>query len=232
MPSDPPDLPVDRPYDGYEGPSAFADVGDGYPVELGPDQQDSAPGSPADDGDADTPPTPVNTRRLHPLPSPAPARDDDWDEFEPARTDWRKIIPLVVTLAAAIGIGVWLAIIPTGQQVTEPEEPSPYAQRTSPTRQPPPITAEPRPRPTLTSALPRRTASTKPHASPSPSAKTPERRASAEPTVTATKTVRTTTTPTRTRARTPRHGGPEEPPLSPNCLTWADCHDEPPQGNR
>lgn len=227
MPSDPPD----GPYDGYEGPAAFADLGDGYPVELGPDKFDADPPSPADDEDGDAPLTPVNARRLlHPLP-PAPASDDDWDEFEPARTDWRKLIPPTFTLAAAISLGTWLAIVPKGQQVTEPSEPPSYAQHTPQTFQPGPTD----PSTTRTPASQRRSTATKPSASPTPSTKKPSRRASSRPTTTVTKTVSTTATATATRTRTPRHEGPEEPPgtlFSPACLTWAECHDEPPRGNR
>ncbi len=235
MPSDPPNLPEGR-FDGDEGPAAFADVGAGYPVELGPDRRNPS----ADGGKPDAPLTPINTRRLH-HPPPAPATDDE-DEFEPARTDWRKLMPLTFTLVAAIGLGTWLALAPLGQHTTEPDEPFSYVQRTPPTRHPP-TTAQPSPSPTLsatrTSASPRRTASTKPRPSPTSSAKKPSRRpsdrpvrrASSRPAVTVTETARAA--PTRTaRTRAPRRGGPEEPPgtlLAPTCLTWAECHDGPPR---
>lgn len=221
MASDPPD----DPYDGYEGPAAFADVGDGYPVELRQDKRNS----PSERGDPDAPLTPINARRLHHLPPPAPVPDDEV-EFGPARTDWRKLMPLAFTLAAAIGLGIWLAIAPTGQQAPEPDEPPSYAQHTPPPRQLPETSAEPSPSPTRTSPSPRQPTSTKPRLSPTASTKQPIRRISKQPTVTVTKTVRTTPTPTRTR--TPKHRGLEEPPTSPTCLTWAECHDDPPQGIR
>ncbi|MGI5274154.1 hypothetical protein ACQEUU_33815 [Nonomuraea sp. CA-218870] len=244
MPSDAPDLP-DAPDDGYEGPAAFADIGDGYPIELGPDKPDS----PAHGGKPDAPLTPINARRLlHPLP-PAPASDHDWDEFGPARTDWRKLMPLAVTLAAAIGLGTWLALVPIRQLLTEPGEAASYAQHTPPSRRSPTI-AEPRPSPTRTSASPRATISASLRPSRASSATTsasssaekpsrrptsrPSKRATGTPTVTGIKTSRAA--PTRTvRTPAPRHGGPEEPPgtpFAPACLTWAECHDEPPPGNR
>ncbi len=68
---------------------------------------------------------------------------------------------------------------------------------------------------------------------PSPTrSRTPGPRPTPKPTpratVTVTSSVTVTPKPTRTRPK-PVYGGPSEPPIGQaTCLTWGDCHDDPP----
>ncbi|MFI6600669.1 hypothetical protein ACIBHX_30860 [Nonomuraea sp. NPDC050536] len=70
-----------------------------------------------------------------------------------------------------------------------------------------------------------RTPSPKPTPTPTPTAAP---KPSPRPTVTVTSRVTVTPKPTRTRHKEV-YGGPSEPPVGrPTCLTWGDCHDDPP----
>ncbi|MFB9471631.1 hypothetical protein ACFFR3_19080 [Nonomuraea salmonea] len=222
---DPPELPDNHLFPGYEGPRGFADALDGgYPIET---DLETPPHKP--EKDLGPPATPIRGGPLHnPLPPPQPRRfsEDDWYAPEPARARWKIAVPIAV-LIASVGFGIWLAI---------------------PTDNPPPRAIPATPTVTITPDLPIRSLSTTPTArrTPTPhrstqtstppsvtrSPKRPATRPSKRPQPTVTITTAVTIT---LRPRTPPSAqGLEEPPRTTTteqaCLTWDDCHDDPPKG--
>ncbi|MGR6924536.1 hypothetical protein ACU635_60685 [[Actinomadura] parvosata] len=226
--------PDDRLFPGPHRPRAFTDATDGgYPVEtdLEPDPTPGRQDPPADD-DPPPPPSPVSGRALHnPLPPVRQATtvEDDWYGPEPARARWRVITPIAVLIASA-ALGIWLALPASRPPQASTPAPSPA---TSPSTRVSDQPAAPR------TSTPRASTTRAPSRTPRPaSTRTPAPRrqrtmppATERPPPTVTTTVTITTRPTRT----PAAHGPEEPPrpASPApptraCLTWDDCHDDPP----
>ncbi|MGV9387243.1 hypothetical protein ACWDRB_66515 [Nonomuraea sp. NPDC003707] len=261
-PDDPLNLPAGSPYDDYDGPRGFADVGGGYPVEEdtaeAPRDGAGRQTSPAAEADPpDRPASPVAGRRLHnPLPGSMPVDDDDWYGPEPERAPWRMIAPIAV-LAACAGIGVWLAVPSATEQTAQPlASPTPEQALSRRPVQDPATTWWPTPTPRASSRTPAGRRTPTPSTTPTPTlsrASSPPAsqrstirpfptrppQPSPKPTVTVTKKVTIAPKPTRTRTR--HAGGPEEPPggsahpttgaqPSPTCVTWGDCHDDPPKG--
>ncbi|MEU4576132.1 hypothetical protein [Nonomuraea sp. NPDC023979] len=256
----PPGLPDGRPYRDYDGPLGFADAGQGgYPVERDdvPARADGEQDEPAGTGPGAASTGRTTGRRLHnPLPPITSVDDEDWYEPDPVRTDWRKLAPIALTLAAAIALGLWLALAPNTRQTADPGPPSPTRHQppdsrefTATTRTTPPArTSRPTTSRSLTTApsttpRPTRTPSARP--SPTGARTTPPPSTRPIVTVTETVTVTTRTTAPPQAQRTPRPssarpGGPEEPPGSKpsasgprpttTCRMWADCHDGPPEG--
>lgn len=215
--------PPPEPLDQEEGPRGFADIDGGYPVETDLDEPHPADSTPP-------PASPVSGRRLHnplPTPPPPPEEDEDWYGPEPARANWRVIVPIAV-LIISCGVGVWLAIpasdpaaAPAPNTLTTPRA-LPHqdaTDRVTPRR-------TPFRRPTSTAS---RTTPSPPPVSPSRTSSTPR------PTRPATVTITTKVTITSKASHPPSDHGPEEPPSNlprtvPTCLTWSDCHDGPPKG--
>ncbi|GAA4991199.1 hypothetical protein HD597_000064 [Nonomuraea thailandensis] len=222
-----------------EAPRAFTDAADGgYPIEtdLDPDPH-PAPQSLPTDEDLPPPPSPLSGRRLHnPIPAAptAAAADDDWYGPEPARSRWRIITP-IATLVASAGLGIWLALPTTPPpQANAPTSPSTAHPTAPPSSGTPAARHTFTPRPTTA-----RTRATSPTPRPEPTRTRSPRpqqttaRPSPDPHPAITTTVTLTVRPTRARTGT----GPEEPPRptppttrTPACLTWDDCHDDPPTG--
>lgn len=226
--------PSPEPLYPEEAPRGFADIDGGYPVETHLEDIPTA-----DPADATPPPaSPVSGRQLHnPLPAPSPAAEEveDWYGPEPARANWRALIPIAV-LISATGLGIWLAIpssdptaAPVPSTSAEPQTPQqhdisePPAVWHVPSRHATPArsqTASPRPATSRTN-------------SPRPTSSTP--RPTVRPSSLATVTITTRVTVTPRPSRAPAEHGPEEPPRGasptpPACLTWSDCHDGPPNG--
>ncbi|MER7369453.1 hypothetical protein [Nonomuraea wenchangensis] len=252
---DPPDLPEESPYPGYDGPRGFDDACGGYPIEEEPPTP--SPSNPDGPPPADLPPaSPRTGRRLHnPLPGIQPVHDDDaWYGPEPDRARWKVITPIALLLVSA-GVGVWLAL-PASQQAptahpepatTSPTTPtsSPHPERASATRWAPP--SQPRssrtpasstPTPPLHSASPRQSPTHTPPPRTPPHSTSPTPPPQPRPIVTITRKV--TITSTLRPTSLPTDDGPEEPPAptsrttgtspGPTCVTWGDCHDNPPKG--
>ncbi|MGW3352873.1 hypothetical protein ACWDA3_57100 [Nonomuraea rubra] len=228
--------PDDRLFPDPEPPRAFTDAADGgYPIEsdLESDPQPAQQSSPADE-ETSPPPSPISGRALHnPIP---PARtaavsEDDWYGPQPARSRWRIITPIAVLIASA-GLGIWLAL-PTSAP-PQASTPTPLSPASPPSRLSDPPAARRAYTPRATTTRTRATSPTprhEPTRAPSPRPKKTTLSPSPAPHPTITATVTITSRPTRTRG----DSGPEEPPhpasptaLTHTCLTWDDCHDDPP----